>query len=223
MNASQHHAMDTLAGHYLLEVPRDELTTSVRRGCHLDLEQAFGRRAPLAIEIGSGVGDSLTAMSVVRPEFNVLAFEVYAPAIASTMGKLDRAGARNVRLISADGAEGLRELIAPGTLAELWTFFPDPWPKKRHHKRRLVQPEFAALVASRLVEGGAWRMATDWASYAEQMHRVCDGTPGLVNAYADHPGGWAPRPDRPVTRFERRGLDAGRTVRDLVYRRAASR
>lgn len=211
--------MDTLAGEFLIEVPRGQLSTSVRTGTHIDLARAFGRRAPLIVEIGSGVGDSLVAMAGARPEHNVLAFEVYAAAIASTLGKLARAGVRNVRLVAADGTEGLRELIGTGTLRELWTFFPDPWPKKRHLKRRLVQPAFAALVADRLEDGGCWRLATDWADYAEQMRAVCEATPGLVNDEPARPGGWAARPDRPMTRFERRGLDAGRVVRDLRYRR----
>ncbi|MFZ2625359.1 MAG: tRNA (guanosine(46)-N7)-methyltransferase TrmB [Propionibacterium sp.] len=223
MNTSQHHAMDELAAEYLIDVPRGELSTSVRSGTRIDLAGAFGRSAPLVVEIGSGVGDSLVAMAGARPDDNVLAFEVYAPAIASTLGKLHRADVHNVRLVAADGTEGLRELVGDAQLGELWTFFPDPWPKKRHHKRRLVQPRFAELVSSRLVDGGLWRLATDWASYAEQMREVCDATEGLVNEYAGRPGGWAPRPDRPVTRFERRGLDAGRVVRDLDYRRAPRR
>ncbi len=223
MNASQHHAMQQCASEYLIDVPRNELSTSVRTGTHVDLAEAFGRDAPLVVEIGSGVGDSLVAMAGARPGNNVLAFEVYAPAIASTLGKLNRANVHNVRLVAADGTEGLRELIGEAQLSELWTFFPDPWPKKRHHKRRLVQPQFARLVSSRLIDGGLWWLATDWASYAEQMREVCDATDGLVNEHADRPGGWAPRPDRPVTRFEQRGLNAGRVVRDLSYRRLERR
>lgn len=219
MNVSQHHAMDELAPRYLIDVPRGELSTSIKPGTTIDLDEAFGRHAPLVIEIGSGVGDSLVAMAGARPDMNVLAFEVYAPAIASTMGKLDRAGVSNARLVSADGTEGLRELVGSGELSELWTFFPDPWPKKRHHKRRLVQPQFAGLVADRLVDGGLWRLATDWPDYADQMREVLDGSPEFVNAYPDAPDGWAPRPERPVTRFEQRGLAAGRPVRDVVYRR----
>lgn len=219
MNTSQHHAMDELAGEYLLDVPRDELSTSVRPGTRIDFEAAFGRQASLVVEIGSGVGDSLVAMAGARPGSNVVAFEVYAPAIASTLGKLSRAAVHNVRLIAADGTQGLRELVGRAQLSELWTFFPDPWPKKRHHKRRLVQPEFAAMVSDRLSDGGLWRLATDWPGYAEQMREVCGTTEGLANDNPDAPGGWAARPDRPVTRFERRGLNAGRPVRDLCYRR----
>lgn len=219
MNESQHHAMDAYGDEYLIEVPHDHLSTSVKSGTRIDWTQAFGRQAPLIAEIGSGVGDSLVAMAGSRPDHNVIAFEVYLPAIASTIGKLARAGVHNVRLVPADGTEGLAELIEPASLTELWTFFPDPWPKKRHHKRRLVQAEFAALVAQRLAVGGIWRLATDWAEYGEQMREVLDAEPHLTNVYADAVDGWAIRPDRPVTRFEKRGLHAGRQIHDLAYRR----
>ena len=220
MNPSQQRAMTSLAQHYLVDLPRADLATSIAPEATFDQLRVFGRRAPLIVEIGCGVGDSLPAMALARPDMNVLAFEVYSPALASTMGKLDRAGVGNVRLMQADGSQGLQILLTPGTLTELWTFFPDPWQKKRHHKRRLVNPDFSALVASRLVPGGLWRLATDWDDYADWMHEVLDATPGLANVNADTPGGWAPRPaDRPLTRFERRGLAAGRTVHDLVYQR----
>ena len=220
MNPSQQRALASLADRYLVELPRADLATSIAVDATFDDVRVFGRRAPLIVEIGCGVGDSLVPMAAARPETNLLAFEVYSPALASTMGKLDRAGVPNVRLMQADGSQGLRILVTPGALHELWTFFPDPWQKKRHHKRRLVNPEFAALAASRLAPRGLWRLATDWDDYANWMREVLDATPGLGNVYADAPGGWAPRPaERPITRFERRGLAAGRTVRDLVYRR----
>ena len=124
-----------------------------------------------------------------------------------------------MRLLQSDAVDGLRHLLGPDSVEEVWTFFPDPWPKVRHHKRRLVDRAFADLVASRLRPGGSWRLATDWSDYAAQMRAVLDAHPDLVNvgAAAD---GWAERcPDRPLTRFEQRGLEAGRTVRDLHYRR----
>ncbi|WP_316669030.1 tRNA (guanosine(46)-N7)-methyltransferase TrmB [uncultured Propionibacterium sp.] len=220
MNASQQRAMDDLAPRYLIDVPRADMSTSVAPGAWIDLAERFGREAPLAVEIGSGTGDSLVAMAGARPEMNVLAFEVYAPAVASTMGRLDRAGVRNVRLIAADGAEGLRELVGTARLTELWTLFPDPWPKKRHRKRRLIAPAFAGLVADRLADGGLWRLATDWTDYAEQMAEVLGASGLFINQYADRPGGWAPRGTRPLTRFERRGLSTGRAIRDLVWTRA---
>jgi tRNA (guanine-N7-)-methyltransferase len=157
-------------------------------------------------------------MARARPDANVLAFEVYAPAVAQLIGALARAEVANVRIVAANAVEGLQHLVPAGGLDELWTFFPDPWPKARHHKRRLVDPEFAALVSSRLRPGGLWRLATDWEDYALQMRSVLDEQPGLVD---QQPDGWAPRwPDRPLTRFEGRGLEAGRTVRDLTYRRS---
>jgi tRNA (guanine-N7-)-methyltransferase len=173
----------------------------------------FGREAPLVVEIGSGVGEATAALAAARPAYDVLAFEVWRPGVADTLWKLDEAGATNVRLISVDAVWCLENLVDEGTLAELWTFFPDPWPKTRHHKRRLVGPDFAHLAAGRLAPGATWRLATDWADYAEQMRAVLDAEPALE-------GGPVPRWDeRPVTRFERKGLEAGRTITDLAYRR----
>jgi tRNA (guanine-N7-)-methyltransferase len=125
----------------------------------------------------------------------------------------------NVRIVQADAVAGIRHLVAPGSIDEIWMFFPDPWHKARHHKRRLLTADFVDLVASRTRVGGIWRLATDWEDYAAQMRSVIDRHPAFAN---EHPGGWAPRwPDRPLTRFERRGLDAGRQVFDLAYRRVA--
>ena len=123
----------------------------------------------------------------------------------------------NVRVVLADGAQALATVFASASISELWTFFPDPWHKARHHKRRLVSPEFAEVVASRLTADGAWRLATDWADYAEAMREVLDAAPGLANCC----DGWAPRYElRPTTKYEQRGLDAGRRIYDLAYRRA---
>ena len=123
----------------------------------------------------------------------------------------------NVRLVQANAVEGFATLLGAGSVDALWLFFPDPWHKSRHHKRRLVTADFVDLVASRLKPGAQWRLATDWEDYAEQMRRLLDEHPALVN---QHPGGWAPRwAARPVTRFEERGLEAGRTVYDLAYQR----
>ena len=177
-----------------------------------DLSAWFGRDAPVVVEIGSGIGEATAALAARRPELDVLAFEVWRPGVAHTLGLLADAGADNVRLISIDAVWALEHLFAPGSVEELWTFFPDPWPKYRHHKRRLVSPEFAALAASRLRSGGAWRLATDWDQYAEAMQRVLDAEPGLHGSVTDR---W---PDRPVTKFERKGREAGRTITDLCYR-----
>lgn len=208
-------------GRYLLEVPRADSSTSIAAGASLDWPAIFGRRAGLVVEIGSGTGDSLVAMAAADPDRDHVAFEVFRPALASTMIKLQQAGIDNVRLIDANGVEGLTQLFGPGTVAELWTFFPDPWQKARHHKRRLVSTAFADLVADRLVPGGTWWIATDWAEYAEHCREVLDPHPRLVHA---HPTSHdpAPRPaTRPRTKYERRGLAAGRQVIDLIYRNRA--
>ncbi len=212
-------AWERLRHAYVLEVPPRAASTSVAPGHPLDVAAAFGRRAPLVVEIGPGTGESLVAMAAARPEVDVLAFEVYLPGVARTVTRLHETDVANVRLLQSDAVDGLTHLLGPGSVQEVWTFFPDPWPKSRHHKRRLVDRAFADLVASRLRTGGEWRLATDWGDYAAQMRAVLDTHPDLVNAGAA-PDGWAERhPDRPLTRFEQRGLEAGRTVRDLHYRR----
>lgn len=178
-----------------------------------DLADWFGRRAPLVVEIGSGVGEATGVLAAARPDHDVLALEVWRPGVAASLAEVAAAGATNVRFLSVDALWCLEHLVAAGSLAELWTFFPDPWPKKRHHKRRLVTSQTARLVSGRLAAGGAWRLATDWAPYAEQMQAVLAAEPGLE-------GGPVPRWDaRPVTKFERKGLAAGRTITDLRYHR----
>jgi tRNA (guanine-N7-)-methyltransferase len=173
----------------------------------------FGREAPLIVEIGSGVGEATAVLAAARPDHDVLALEVWLPGVADGLGRVAEAGATNVRFCSVDAVWSLEHLVAEGSLAGLWTFFPDPWPKKRHHKRRLVNPAFARLAASRLAAGATWRLATDWADYAEQMRDVLDAEPSLA-------GGVTPRwEERPVTRFERKGLAAGRSITDLAYTR----
>jgi tRNA (guanine-N7-)-methyltransferase len=172
----------------------------------------FGREAPLIVEIGSGIGEATAVLAAGRPDRNVLAFEVWRPGVATGLGLVAEAGATNVRFLSVDALWSLETLIGPGEVDELWTFFPDPWPKKRHHKRRLITPPFAALVASRLRPGGRWRLATDWADYAEQMAEVLDAEAGLEGGIVER---WA---DRPVTKFERKGIAAGRAITDLCYR-----
>jgi tRNA (guanine-N7-)-methyltransferase len=173
----------------------------------------FGRRAPLIVEIGSGVGEATAALAAARPSYDVLAFEVWRPGVADTLWRVAEAGAENVRLISVDAVWSLEHLIGDGEVAELWTFFPDPWPKTRHHKRRLVGPAFAGLAAARLAPGATWRLATDWADYAEQMREVLDAEPALTGGVVER---WA---ERPVTKFERKGLEAGRAITDLAYRK----
>jgi tRNA (guanine-N7-)-methyltransferase len=173
----------------------------------------FGREAPVVVEIGSGIGEATAALAAARPAYDVVALEVWRPGVAHTLGLLAEAGADNVRLLSVDAVWCLEHLFERGGVEELWTFFPDPWPKKRHHKRRLVTPEFARVVASRLRPGGTWRLATDWADYAGQMPAVLDAEPGLSGGVVER---WS---DRPVTKFERKGVAAGRAITDLAYRR----
>jgi tRNA (guanine-N7-)-methyltransferase len=176
--------------------------------------ELFGRSAPLIVEIGSGVGEATAVLAAQRPAYDIVAVEVWRPGVAHTLGLLAAAGAENVRLLSLDAVWCLENLFEPGELEELWTFFPDPWPKQRHHKRRLVTPEFATLAASRLRQGGIWRLATDWVEYADQMRNVLDAEPQLTGGPVER---WA---DRPVTKFERKGLAVGRDITDLAYRRA---
>jgi tRNA (guanine-N7-)-methyltransferase len=178
-----------------------------------DLADWFGRRAPLVVEIGSGIGEATAVLAAARPDHDVLALEVWRPGVADTLWRLAEAGAGNVRVCAVDAVWVLEHLIAADGLAELWTFFPDPWPKTRHHKRRLVDAGFASLAASRLAPGGRWRLATDWADYADQMRTVLDAEPLLAGGPVER---WD---ERPVTRFERKGLEAGREIVDLVYTR----
>lgn len=207
-SAAQHQAWD--AHHEKWVIP-DEVVDQPG----FTFESWFGREAPLIVEIGSGVGEATAALAASRPGYDVLAFEVWRPGVAETLGRLAAAGVTNVRLCSVDAVWSMEHLIGTGELAELWTFFPDPWHKKKHHKRRLVTPGFAALVASRLAPGGTWRLATDWADYAEQMVEVLDAEPALDGGVVER---WA---ERPVTRFERKGLAVGRSITDLAYRRTS--
>lgn len=178
-----------------------------------DWARVFGREAPIIVEIGSGVGEATAALATQRPAYDILALEVWRPGVAHTLGLLAESGADNVRLLSVDAVWGLAHLFGPDEIEELWTFFPDPWPKQRHHKRRLVTPEFAALAASRLRSGGVWRLATDWEEYAEQMGAVLDDEQLLTGGRTHR---WS---DRPVTKFERKGVAAGRLITDLTYHR----
>ena len=217
MRPNQRRAWEAYRDRFVLEVPRLNTSTSVHPAASLDLEKAFGRDAELIVEIGPGTGESLVPMAKARPQANVLAFEVYQPAIARMLAQLARNGLDNVRIVEADAAAAMEYLVPVRSVNEIWLFFPDPWHKARHHKRRLLTPEFAALSATRLRTLGIWRIATDWADYAERIREVLDSDPSFANL---HPNGWAPRWDgRPVTHFEQRGLDAGRQIFDLAYRR----
>lgn len=217
MRPQQRRAWERYYDQFVLGLPRAETTTSIKAGLSVDLDAAFGRSAPLIVEIGPGTGDSLVPMAKARPAANLLAFEVYQPAIASMLAQLVANDVRNVRIVEADAVAGFRSVLSHYKVDCVWMFFPDPWHKSRHHKRRLLTDGFADLVAARMRPGGVWRLATDWEHYAGWMRDVLDDHPAFVN---EHPGDWAPRWEaRPITRFERRGIVAGRHIFDLAYRR----
>ena len=214
LTEGQAHAWDRLWPTYGLDVA--DVVSGV---VPYDPPAWFGRRAPLVVEIGSGTGESTAAQAAAVPEADHLAVEVFEPGLAQLLMRIEEAGLANLRLLRGDAVDLLRERVPRDSLAEVRIFFPDPWPKRRHHKRRLVQPDFVALAASRLAPGGVLHLATDWAHYATQMRAVCSGEPLLENTSTDVDG-WLPRPDgRPETKFERRALAEGRDVRDLVFRR----
>jgi tRNA (guanine-N7-)-methyltransferase len=183
----------------------------------LDAEHVFGRRAPLIVEIGFGMGQATAAIAAARPGDDFLGIEVHEPGVGALLQRIDEQQLTNLRIVRHDAVAVLESMVAPGSLAGVHVYFPDPWPKKRHWKRRLIQPPFVALLASRLAPGGLLHCATDWQPYAEQMLEVLSAEPTLANTAA----GYAPRPAwRPETKFERRGLALGHGVWDLLFRRA---
>ena len=182
----------------------------------LDPLAVFGRRAPLVLEIGFGMGAATAAIAAAQPDTDFLGVEVHPPGVGALLQQIDALQLGNLRLIQHDAVEVVEAMIAPASLDRVHIFFPDPWHKKRHHKRRLLQPAFVARLASRLVSGGRIHCATDWQPYAEQMLQVLSAEPQLANTAE----AYAPRPDyRPLTKFEQRGLALGHGVRDLVFRR----
>jgi tRNA (guanine-N7-)-methyltransferase len=183
----------------------------------LDVEGWFGRPAPVLLEIGPGMGETTAALAQASPEVNHLAVDVFQAGLAQLMMRVETMGIENLRLLRGDAVVLLERHIPAGSLSGVRIFYPDPWPKKKHHKRRLVQPSFMALVAVGLEPGGRVHLATDWAEYAEQMLEVCAAEPLLRNVH----DGWAPRPPwRPRTKFESRAEQAGRVSRDLIFERA---
>lgn len=217
MTEGQHAAWEALGPRYLIDVERAGPAMSVAGGSRLDLMELYGREAPLVIEIGSGQGQQVLHAATERPERNYLAIEVFRSGLARTMLGAEELGLRNVRLVEANAPEFLEKLVPQGAVQELWVFFPDPWHKTKHHKRRLVSADFAKLAARTLAAGGVLRLATDWEEYAEQMREVLDGAEDFTRAFE---GEWAPRFEgRLVTAFERKGTAKGRQIRDLSYRR----
>jgi len=205
-------------------------TTAQRRACEtllprfgipfagsvLDLDRHFVRKALRFLEIGFGMGEATARIAAAHPEIDYLGIEVHTPGVGSLLKRIDELGLTNVRVIQHDAVEVLSHMLPLACLDGAHIFFPDPWPKKRHHKRRLIQAPFAALLASRLRPGGYVHVATDWREYAEQVLAVLSAEPALANTAP----GFAPRPDyRPQTKFESRGLKLGHGVWDIVFRR----
>lgn len=184
-----------------------------------DWEAGFGRSGPKILEIGFGMGTATAAIALAQPERNFLGVEVHSPGVGSLLNQIESQNISNLRLLRHDAVEVVKNMVAPNSLDGIHIFFPDPWPKKRHHKRRLIQPEFVALLASRLAPGGYLHLATDWENYAEQMLAVLGAEPSLQNTAVDY----APKPAyRPLTKFEARGLKLGHGVWDVVFTRRAN-
>lgn len=182
----------------------------------VDFDTWFGRSGPVVLEIGSGMGETTASLAAAAPEVNHVAVEVYAAGLGQLMLRAEQNSLHNLRLLRGDAVVLLQHHIAADSLSGVRVFYPDPWPKTKHHKRRLIQPEVLRLLASRIVPGGLVHLATDWEHYAEQMLDVCSAEPLLRNRF----DGWAPRPEwRPVTKFEQRAEQEGRRTRDLIFER----
>lgn len=230
------------AKRFVIDIPPGEGMCTIAPNAHIDLAAEFGRQAPLVIEVGPGSGEQLISSALAHPEYNYLGLEAWAPGVARCVKSAVTAQADNVRIMQLDAAQGLPVLFSAAhsdspinpPAAQVWTFFPDPWRKRKHRKRRIVSPEFAHIVAGVLAEGGTWRLATDWENYAWQMRDVLVESPwftlresepssadSAIQDSADdrgiYSGGWAARwPERVTTRFEERGIEAGRHIYDLT-------
>ena len=182
----------------------------------LNFREIFGRQAPTVVEIGSGMGETTVRIARENPGTNYLAVEVHAPGVGSLLKQLDESAVDNVRVVQHDAVAVMRDMVPCDSLAGIHVFFPDPWPKKRHHKRRLIQADFTEIAAARLAPGGYLHVATDWQEYADHVLAVLTQVPILRNTAPD----FAPRPaSRPETKFERRGLKLGHGVWDIVFTR----
>ena len=180
----------------------------------LDPEEIFGRTASTILEIGFGMGQATATIAKTHPQYNYLGVEVHTPGVGALYQLIKKEEINNIRIIQHDAVEVLENMLAPNSLAGIHIFFPDPWPKKRHHKRRLIQPEFVQLLASRLSLGGYLHLATDWEDYAQQMLSILSAEPQLKNTTTD----FAEKPEyRPLTKFEQRGLKLGHGIWDLVF------
>ena len=226
MSPAQHHAYDTLLPRYGIEFSPQPP----------DVAAAFGRAAPLILEIGSGMGETTAQIAQAMPHNNFVAVEVHTPGVGALLKLIEQKQLTNLRVIQHDAVEVVQQMIAERSLAGVHLFFPDPWPKARHHKRRIVQPPFIKLLASRVVPGGYLHFATDWEPYAQWILEVLSSEPSLINANANASAnaspsadsthhhtapGFAPRPAyRPITKFESRGLKLGHGVWDLLFHTA---
>lgn len=210
LTSGQARALETVWPHYGIEASEQPL----------DWRGVFGNDHPVTLEIGFGNGASLAQMAAAAPEHNFLGIEVHRPGVGHLLMEIERRGLENVRVMCHDAVEVLQRQIPDASLDRVLLFFADPWPKKRHHKRRIVQTAFADLIADKLKPGGVFHMATDWENYAEHMLEVMEPHPRFRNQAG--PGQFAPRPDyRPLTKFEQRGLKRGHGVWDLLYERIA--
>jgi tRNA (guanine-N7-)-methyltransferase len=206
MSPAQHRAFDELLPRYGL--PFD--------GTPLDFARVFGRAAPVVLEIGFGMGETTAAIAAAHPDRDFVGIEVHAPGVGALLKRLDEQRLTNVRVIRHDAVEVVERMIPPASLAGVHVYFPDPWPKKRHHKRRLLKPAFVHQLALRLVPGGYLHAATDWEEYAHEILATFEAEPQLANAAS----AFAPRPAwRPPTKFEQRGVALGHAVFDLLFRR----
>jgi tRNA (guanine-N7-)-methyltransferase len=204
MGTGQQRALETLGPRFVLPFSPSPL----------DAAKEFGRAAPLVLEIGFGMGAATAEIAAARPDTDFLGVEVHTPGVGALLKRIGEMELTNLRILQHDAVQVVEQMITPASLAGVHVFFPDPWHKKKHHKRRLIQPAFVALLASRLARGGYLHCATDWQPYAEQMLEVLSAEPTLENTAE----GYAPRPDyRPLTKFEARGLKLGHGVWDLVF------
>ncbi|PAX15996.1 tRNA (guanosine(46)-N7)-methyltransferase TrmB [Vandammella animalimorsus] len=209
---AQQKAIDALGARYVLPYQPQAL----------DFAQAFGRHAPVVMEIGFGMGDATASIAQARPEENFLCCEVHTPGVGALLKRMQDGGIDNIRIVQHDAVEVLQHMVPPASLAGVHIFFPDPWHKKRHHKRRLIQPDFVASLVPHLAPGGYIHCATDWEEYAHQMRDVLQAHAELVNL-GQLPEGFAQRPwYRPVTKFEQRGLRLGHGVWDVLFQRPRS-
>ena len=182
----------------------------------LDLSQTFGRSAPTILEIGFGMGETTEQIALARSQDNFLGVEVFNAGVGALLKRIEISALENIRIIQHDAVEVLRDMVAPNSLSGVHIYFPDPWPKKRHHKRRLIQTPLIELLSSRMASGAYLHCATDWEHYAQQMLEVLSGEASLINTAEN----FAPRPDfRPLTKFENRGIRLGHGVWDVVFER----